>query len=409
MANIRDYLHFRGDLSLLQDPFNEVDGLILSEISYIDYSGIVKEEPDRRVGFEEATEAFFDGKDQKDLSLGAILPDEILDLCKDAATAPRFSGASLTAYRNVKKEGAQDSEKMQWAVLTFLLPDDSLFIAFSGTDDSLVSWKEDLDMAVEDVLPSQKLAVAYINELASAYPGKLLRIGGHSKGGNIAVYSAANCAPSVQDRILTVYDNDGPGFSAEFLASPGYKRIKEKVVRILPSGSVVGLFFENDRKPIVVNSNAKGVFQHDGLSWQIYRNGFEKAPGIRQDALLFQNVLKKWLSLMEKDEKSRFVEIIYRFFSGTQKRTLTELSDDKLGLLSSYKSLSPEERALVRRSFGKLWSSGKKVYATELPKVLREGKQNVRKSKPVKERKKDFLLSVDGTKLYTKKSVQSKK
>ena len=252
----------------MQDPFNEVDGLILSEISYIDYSGIVKEEPDRRVGFEEATEAFFDGKDQKDLSLGAILPDEILDLCKDAATAPRFSGASLTAYRNVKKEGAQDSEKMQWAVLTFLLPDDSLFIAFSGTDDSLVSWKEDLDMAVEDVLPSQKLAVAYINELASAYPGKLLRIGGHSKGGNIAVYSAANCAPSVQDRILTVYDNDGPGFSAEFLASPGYKRIKEKVVRILPSGSVVGLFFKNDRKPIVVNSNAKGVFQHDGLSWQ---------------------------------------------------------------------------------------------------------------------------------------------
>ena len=154
-----------------------------------------------------------------------------------------------------------------------------------------------------------------------------------------------------------------------------------------------------------MNSNAKGVFQHDGLSWQIYRNGFEKAPGIRQDALLFQNVLKKWLSLMEKDEKSRFVEIIYRFFSGTQKRTLTELSDDKLGLLSSYKSLSPEERALVR----KLWSSGKKVYATELPKVLREGKQNVRKSKPVKERKKDFLLSVDGTKLYTKESVQSKK
>ena len=112
---------------------------------------------------------------------------------------------------------------------------------------------------------------------------------------------------------------------------------------------------------------------------------------------------------MEKDEKSRFVEIIYRFFSGTQKRTLTELSDDKLGLLSSCKSLSPEERALVRRSFGKLWSSGKKVYATELPKVLREGKQNVRKSKPVKERKKDFLLSVDGTKLYTKESVQSKK
>ena len=35
-------------------------------------------------------------------------------------------------------------------------------------------------MAVEDVLPSQKLAVAYINELASAYPGKLLRIGGHA-------------------------------------------------------------------------------------------------------------------------------------------------------------------------------------------------------------------------------------
>ncbi len=409
MANIRDYLHFRGDLSFLQSPFNEVDGLILSEISYIDYSGIVKEESDRSVGFEEATEAFFDGKDRKDLSLGALLPDEILDLCKDAASAPRFSNASLAAYRNVKKESAQDCEKMQWAALTFLLSDDSLFIAFSGTDDSLVSWKEDLDMAVEKVLPSQRLAVTYVNELASVYPGKPLRIGGHSKGGNIAVYSAANCAPSVQDRILAIYNNDGPGFSAEFLASSGYGRIKEKVVRILPSGSVVGLFFENDRKPIVVNSNAKGVFQHDGLSWQIYRNGFEKAPGIRQDALLFQNVLKKWLSLMEKDEKSRFVEILYRFFSGTQARTLTELSDDKLGLLSSYKALSPEERTLVRQSFGKLWSSGKKVYATELPKALREGKQNVQKNKPVKEPKKDFLLSVDGAKFYAKKSAQSKK
>ena len=41
MANLLDYLDWRGDLPLSRDPFNEVDNLILAELSFVDFGGIV--------------------------------------------------------------------------------------------------------------------------------------------------------------------------------------------------------------------------------------------------------------------------------------------------------------------------------------------------------------------------------
>lgn len=48
MANIMDYMDWRGDLSFEADEFNEVDNLILAQLAYVDFEGIVTAEEMRR-------------------------------------------------------------------------------------------------------------------------------------------------------------------------------------------------------------------------------------------------------------------------------------------------------------------------------------------------------------------------
>ena len=48
MANILDYLDWRGDIPFSTDPFNEVDSLVLSELSYCGFEGIVPGLPESK-------------------------------------------------------------------------------------------------------------------------------------------------------------------------------------------------------------------------------------------------------------------------------------------------------------------------------------------------------------------------
>ncbi len=403
MGTMLEYLDWRGDLKFEKDPFNDVDNQLCAQLSFIGYKGLVSEKPGEEVDMAEAIAAFFDIHRGKELSLGVIIPSAIFEMARKMAVAPRFGETRLTAYRNEINEDAQNSSnQLQWAALTMLFEDETMYISFSGTDDTLVSWKEDMNMAVFPEVPSQKEAAEYVNAVMAAYPNRKARIGGHSKGGNLALFAAAKCKEEFQDRITVVYDNDGPGFSEEFLRDKGYLRIKGRVRNIVPEESFVGLLLCHDLPQIVVKSSGKNIFQHDSFSWIVTRNRFELADCIADEALLVEKTVKNWLSEMSIEQKNDFFDALYRILTSSDAKTLTELIGEKRELLKAYRLLNPENRAVVKETLKKLLGEGRKVYTEVLPAVLEE-KMNENKEKKAQTKK--YVTCVYGSSLYDRKKT----
>ena len=214
MANILDYLDWRGDLTLAQDPFNEVDNLILAELSFVDFGGIVPGPGEgRAVPLWKAAEAYFAKTEGRPIDMGVLVPDGISQMLRKLMASPRFRNMTLNGYTAL----LDDAVEQQFAALTIDLGNGSIYISFRGTDDTIVGWKEDLNMGFLEEIPSQKQSVAYVARMARQYPDKTIRIGGHSKGGNLAVYSAAKSDGAIQERIVAVHNNDGPGFALSLI------------------------------------------------------------------------------------------------------------------------------------------------------------------------------------------------
>ncbi|MBO5479296.1 MAG: DUF2974 domain-containing protein [Clostridia bacterium] len=246
MANIFDYLIWRGDLSVNQSEFNEIDNLILARFSYFPFDNILKE--NETITIEEAGKRF----EKLDIEKEKILQKEDIDLFPALAKSKRFSQMKITKYIN---KVSQEEEK-QFSAITILMPDDTTYISFRGTDNTLVGWKEDFNMSFQEKVPSQLDAVEYTKQVANQY-SNLLRIGGHSKGGNIAVYAASFCSSDIQDRIINVYNNDGPGFHETVISNPKYQRILPKVHTFVPQTSIIGRLLYHEENYTVVQSTRK--------------------------------------------------------------------------------------------------------------------------------------------------------
>lgn len=398
MANIMDYLDWRGDLPFSADAFNDIDNQLCAQISFIDFKNLVDEDPMRTIPLDEAVAAFFDKNLGKTLSLGVIVPAVIFDMAKKMSVSPRFGKTELTAYKRVEGTAETGGVNIQWTALTLLFEDKTMYVSFAGTDDTLVSWKEDFDLAVLPTIPSQADATEYLNMLMEAYPEYKVRIGGHSKGGNLAVYAAAMCKKSYRDRILMVYDNDGPGFTKEFLKEEGYRAIRDRIRNIIPEQSVVGLLLEHDTKQIVVKSTNKNIFQHDSFSWEVSQNRFVMAEGLSKDALLTEKALKSWLAEMTIEERRSFVEAIYKILTSTGATTLAEMVGDRRELLHSYRNLDPESRAVIHTMLGKLLGHSKNAFLV--------GK--FQEKEETKKQKVDYVTHLDGASIYGKPKKKKK-
>ena len=272
MANILDYLDWRGDLTLAERGFNEVDNLLMAELCFLDFSGIVPADFSAPAPLPEAMRAYDRLRPQE--TMGVLVPEQIPELGRKMAASRRFSDLTLCGYVSRIDEETQT----QFSALTLLLPDKTAYIAFRGTDDTIVGWKEDFNLAFLPVVPAQRMAAAYLRAAAQALPSQPLRVGGHSKGGNLAVYSAVFCGESVQNQLMRVYNNDGPGFRTSLLGLPEHKNVADKITTILPESSVVGMLLEHEERYEVVRSTQSGLWQHDGFSWQVRGEQFPGTP-----------------------------------------------------------------------------------------------------------------------------------
>jgi len=363
MADLFDYIQWRGDLTFKQDPVNCVDALIFSALSYLSIGGSAEERPDIPISLRNASEEFFRHKDAEDRC--RVKAD--MSLLMAAAESERFGNALLLQYRSI----LLPEEETQFAAVTFLLDDNSAFLAFRGTDYSLVGWKEDFNMTFQETIPAQRLALEYTTEIASRYQIPL-RLGGHSKGGNLAVFAAVKSAPEVRERIRSVYNHDGPGFTDYVMNDPAYKEIASKVRTIIPQSSVIGMLLDHEEPYTIIKSKTIGLLQHDPYSWEVMGKDFIPMQEITADSHFTNLTIRKWLADMTIEERNEIVDTVYDLLSigdvdnvfeiiqpkniGNYLRTLREngkirriLSDELLSLLQAAKETQLELEATAQK------------------------------------------------------------
>ena len=358
MASILDYLDWRGDITFAERPFNEVDNLLLAELSYLDFGGIVTADFAAAVPLSDAVAAFTKRTPHADM--GVLVPEKM-------AASARFRDVLLSGY--VCK--LDEQTETQFAALCAALPDGTVYAAFRGTDDTIVGWKEDFNMGFLPIVPAQREAADYLRAAAAAFPSQKLRAGGHSKGGNLAVYAAVWCGESVQDQLLAVYNNDGPGFHTSLLDRPEHQRIANRIQTILPESSVVGMLLEHEESYQVVRSNQVGLMQHDGFSWQVLGTQFVHLSGLTEGGRIVDSALRDFVRGLDQEQRIRFVDALFEVLTCTNAETLTDLKDGGFrtaySMLKTVRSLDPDTRQALSGTLGLLVRSGAKSVSQSQP------------------------------------------
>ena len=346
MANLLDYLDWRGDLTLEQSPFNEVDNLILAELSFGDFKEIVPAPgAGECVNLRESAEAFFAKVPAGEkIDMGVLVPAAIPDMLRKMADSRRFGDMRLNCFVDHLDVGRGE----QFAALAIETGDKTLYLSFRGTDDTLAGWKEDFELACMPEVPAQKKALDYVRDVARQFPRKKLRLGGHSKGGNLAVYAGVFCPESVQRRIIAVWSNDGPGFHTDLLDLPEHQRVAERIYSIVPKSSVVGMLLEHEEDYTVVDSDQLGFMQHDGFSWQVMGDHFVTLRQVTRQAHLSDQELRKWVHGLCVEQREAFVSAMFDVLTASGAVTLTDLKDDSFkavgAIIKAMKDLDKETR-----------------------------------------------------------------
>ncbi|MBQ0059465.1 MAG: DUF2974 domain-containing protein [Lachnospiraceae bacterium] len=349
MANMMDYLRWRGDLSFTRDPFNEVDNLILSHLSYVLFKREVPGIGNEPRPLYDVSKRFFMRHTEEELKRSITFTKDAPFLMQEMAKTVRFGDLLVGNF----VDDVDEANTKQFSALTIGLPDGSTYVSYRGTDDNLVSWKEDMNLGM-GVVPSEQDAVSYLNKIGEITEGPLY-IGGHSKGGNLAVYAAAYASDEVKNRIVTIFSNDGPGFLQEINSSASFVSIKNKVKRYLPSGSVIGMILKHSAPPIFLKSSNKGLMEHDGFSWQVEGTHFVYADGPENISETFNKSLQSWLDSVDDKQKAAFIDEIFSLASAGGAKTLTDLQENKFKTLFNIAKdadeISDESRNLMKDFF----------------------------------------------------------
>ena len=349
MPNIFDYLKWR-DLKLEKVEFTEVDNLILSRLAYFPLDNAVR---DKEITVKEAYEKYLTVKHK-----GRILQEEDSQLFPLLANSIRFGKLKLTEY--VNKIDLNNEE--QFSAVTILMPNDTFYVSFRGTDNTIVGWKEDLNMSFKELVPAQTTAKEYLNKIAEKYKDKQIIVGGHSKGGNLAVYAAAYCEQKIQDRIIKVYNNDGPGFCDKVVNSEEYNRVLNKVHTYIPKSSIIGRLLNHKEKTTILESTQTGIMQHDLYTWQLIGGSFIKAE-LTNSSEFIDKTLTDLLLNVSVEQRSLCIDVLFEVLNATKAETLSEINENKFSnimtMIKTYKNLDEENKEIVTKVLNSLLKIGR--------------------------------------------------
>lgn len=353
-GTIIDYLKEYADVSLADEPMNDVDSLALCQFSYLKFDGLVPSvtENARAVSLQQ----LYEHPDYEKLYGDERYEKENRALFEAMRRCVRFRNMKLNCYINIIEN--QADFETQFSAVTFLLEDGTMYVAYRGTDETIVGWKEDFNMAFLSPVPGQELAIKYLNMVTERLPRDFY-IGGHSKGGNLAVYAAMNCDPSVQERIIKIYSMDGPGFRPEVLERCDFSRIEDRTCKILPHSSLVGMLFEKDIRYQVVESRTFGLAQHNPFTWLVRDGHFVTVSDIYETRRFMDDTLNEWILSLDEKSLRTFVDTLFQVLSASESDNLIDftanLKRSLTGVLGAMKDLDEDTQKALRQTVKSLF------------------------------------------------------
>ncbi len=318
--NIIDYVWEHGD-AFDERPLNRVDSLVLSQLCYFQlpssaaeawgWTGLPVYELWRSDWLDEMTAHMYD-------------PPGAKSLASALAASPRYRNVRICGY----VMELDPVSEMQFSAMSFRLGPSETYIAFRGTDNTIVGWKENLNMAFQVQVPSQTRALHYVERVAEKTQGRLW-CGGHSKGGNMAIYAGMTCTPAVRERLGCCFSHDGPGFTSETLAELEGASASVPVDKTVPKSSIFGMLFNgNEQDALVVRSASSGFAQHDPLSWEVDGCDFVFEERLGRTASYVDDSLNAWIDRASLAERQRFVEAVFAIMLAPDKQYTHEIRVD---------------------------------------------------------------------------------
>ncbi len=346
MSNVIDYIKEYGKYSFTEMPLNEVDSLVLSQLVYMNYAAYVPGMQERNSPV--SIRSIYEHPEWEKILDDYWFRDSNKELFTVAAESTRFGTLKLNYYVNV----INLESETQFSAMTYVLEDRNVYIAFRGTDATLVGWKEDLNMAFSKPLRSQQLAVEYMEKVA-AYIGGDFYMGGHSKGGNLAVYAAMNCSDITRNSLREVFNHDGPGFRPEIRETGKYERVAERIHKFVPRSSVVGMILEDHEDYEIIESRSIGAFQHNVFSWKIKEDKFVRVDGRSGTKMLRDAALNEWILSMTEEEAHSFIDTFYNVVCASQASSIFEFGTDwkkcLTGMIDAAKEVDEETKKAIQK------------------------------------------------------------
>ena len=355
MYTVNDYLFWRGDLTLEQSPFNEVDAGILARFAYEPFEGIVSDNLRDWVQVSYACKALLNSP---------TLNDDVLDPNRDnefirrVGESKRFGNMKISGYINDTDIGRQ----IQYSSCLFDLDgEQNYFVAYRGTDNNIIAWKEDFNMGFEFPVPAQKRALEYFESVVSTFKDGTFMVGGHSKGGNLSIYAATFCDDRFNVPVTDIYNFDGPGFMENIMKLPEFKKIENSIHTFVPEFSVVGMILEHLEKYSVVHSFENGIMEHEILSWECEATSFVHKEERSAGSKFFDETFRNWIAGLDKVQREQFVDTAFGLIMCDNAKKLAEFKINRRETLNSmieaYKKMDEKNKAGFKSAAKRLFET----------------------------------------------------
>jgi hypothetical protein len=352
MGNVISYVYEFGGFTFTEKPFCEVDGLIFSHLSYFVFDNIVPGIDDNKPSITLSDVA--QNMDWHNFISVKWEEDKNKELFYKVAFSRRYRNTKVNYLVNE----IDLKDDVQFCAVTFMLGNGDVFISFRGTDDNIVGWKEDANMAYFTPVGAQIKSTEYVEKVARLLARKRnLRFyfGGHSKGGNLAVYAAMTCDKKIRRRIGRIYNMDGPGFRPDFMENLDYEGIKDKILKIIPDESFVGMLMEPQTDYELIKSSEVGVIQHVCFSWQVQGDRFERSDSNVPKRKEFYDRINNWIYSLDIEQVGDFIDNLFKMIEITEAKTITDLKNVK-------GSDMPKRLRSVMVKYNKMNDETKKVF-----------------------------------------------
>lgn len=352
MTNMLDYLVWRGDLSFDAAPFCTIDALLLARIAYLPFEKVCSD------AFAEETTLLQAARKlaQEKIPVGFKKDG---DLIRAMIRSERFRNCRICGCRAVFDPETQS----QFAAMTFHPCEGIIYLAFRGTDDTLVGWKEDFNMTFAFPVPGQLRALDYLQECSDAIADDRLMLGGHSKGGNLAIYAASFCEEELQNRIEAVYNFDGPGFDRRLMQTEAYQSLAERVHTYVPQSSVIGQLLEHDEPYIIIHSEESGLMQHNLFTWEVVGTDFVPVESITKRGNFTDRTFRTWIEAMDDTQRANFFDGMYQLLTDADLLSIKYIREHWIEssrvLLKTARKMDPQTRKDVTFALKLLFRSAK--------------------------------------------------